>query len=67
LDTPLLIWGFLFSVIGLAFFMYGKKQKALVPLSCGLILMIFPYFVSNVVLMVVLGAVLTVLPYFIRF
>ena len=66
METGLLIWAFLFSVIGLAFFIYGKKQKALVPLACGLVLMFYPYFVPNVFLMVAVGVVLIALPYFIR-
>jgi len=66
LNTALLVWGFLFSAIGLGFFMYGKRQNALVPLCCGLGLMIFPYFVSNVIWMVVIGLVLSALPWFVR-
>ncbi|MGH6820732.1 MAG: hypothetical protein ACREDU_07715 [Methylocella sp.] len=62
----LLVWGFLFSTIGLGFFMYGKKQKALVPLSCGLVLMMYPYFVPNTVWMVIIGVVLIALPWFFR-
>ena len=61
-----LFWGLLFGSIGLAFFVYGKKQKAVVPLICGLALMIFPYFVSNTWLLVAIGIVLMVLPYFVR-
>jgi len=45
MDMALLAWGFLFSSIGLAFFMYGKSQKAIIPLCSGLVLMIYPYFV----------------------
>lgn len=61
-----LFWGVLFSSIGLGFFIYGKKQSAPVPLLCGLVLMIFPYFVANNLLFVVTGVVLTAIPYFIR-
>jgi hypothetical protein len=46
--------------------MYGRKQKAVVPLICGLALMIYPYFVSNLVLLVVIGSVLIAIPYFVR-
>ena len=46
--------------------MYGRKQKAVVPLICGLALMIYPYFVSNLVLLVVIGTLLIALPYFVR-
>jgi predicted membrane protein len=66
LNTSSLLWGLLFGSIGLAFFIYGKKQRAVVPLICGLALMIFPYFISNAVLLVVLGVVLVALPYFLR-
>jgi hypothetical protein len=66
LDTSSLLWGLLFGSIGLGFFVYGKRQKTVVPLACGLALMIFPYFVSNTILLVILGAVLMVIPYFVR-
>lgn len=66
-DSTLLIWGLLFSTIGLGFFMYGKKQKALIPLACGLVLMIYPYFMSNAIVLVILGVVLMAIPYFVRF
>ena len=66
MDTSLLLWSLLFSSIGLGFFVYGKKQKAVVPLFCGLGLMIYPYFVSNTILLVAIGAALIVLPYFVR-
>jgi hypothetical protein len=61
-----LLWGLLYGSIGLGFFMYGRKQRAPVPLLCGIALMVFPYFVANVVLLVAIGAVLIVIPYFFR-
>ncbi|HKD39000.1 MAG TPA: hypothetical protein VKB87_01825 [Myxococcaceae bacterium] len=61
-----LLWGLLFGSVGLGFFVYGKKQRAVVPLVCGLVLMIFPYFVSNTVLLVAIGIVLIAIPYFVR-
>jgi hypothetical protein len=66
MNTSLLLWGLLFSSVGLGFFLYGKKQKAVVPLFSGLGLMIYPYFVSNTILLVAIGAALIVLPYFVR-
>jgi hypothetical protein len=55
-----------FGSIGLGFFIYGRKQRAPVPLVCGVVLMVFPYFVSNVLLLVAIGAVLIAIPYFFR-
>ena len=61
-----LVWGLLFGSIGLGFFVYGKKQKRIVPLACGLALMVFLYFVTNTLLLVSIGIVLVAVPYFVR-
>jgi hypothetical protein len=66
LDTSSLLWGLLFGSIGLGFFVYGRRQKTVVPLACGVALMIFPYFVSNTILLVMLGLALIAIPYFVR-
>ena len=62
-----LLWGVVFSAVGLAYFVYGKKQQRFIPLFCGIGLMAFPYFVSNTILLVVVGVVLSVIPYLFRF
>ncbi|MDP2028053.1 MAG: hypothetical protein Q8K12_00230 [Thiobacillus sp.] len=67
MNTSLLLWSLLFSSVGLGLFLYGKKQQAVVPLFSGLALMIYPYFVSNSILLVAIGVVLVAVPYFIRF
>ena len=61
-----LLWGVLFSSFGLGVVWYGRKQKAIVPLACGVILMVFPYFVSSTTLLAVVGTLLIVVPYFVR-
>ena len=65
-DTSLLIWAIVFGAIGLGFFTYGKRQRAIVPLLTGIALMVFPYFISNVYLLLLIGAVLMAVPYFAR-
>ena len=62
-----LIWGILFGSFGLAYFIYGKKQKKIMPLLCGLGLMLFPYFVTNTTLIVITGILLVVAPWFIKY
>ena len=62
----ILMWGVLFSSVGLGFFMYGKKQKTIMPFVCGLALMVFPYFVSNTAALVAIGTGLIALPYFVK-
>lgn len=66
ISTSVLLWGMVFGSIGLGFFMYGKKQKAIVPLLVGIALFVFPYFISDVTMLVIIGSILVVLPYFVR-
>ncbi len=66
MSTESLVWGLLFGCIGLGFFVYGKQQRKGIPLMCGVLLMVFPYFVSNAILLVLIGAALIAIPYFIR-
>lgn len=61
-----LFLGVLFGSIGLGFFIYGRKQRKVVPLLCGLMLMIVPYFIPDNLLLFLAGAVLVAIPYFIR-
>ena len=55
MDGNALLAGFMVSTIGFGFFMYGKKQARPPQLAAGLLLMIYPYFVSNVLLMFGIG------------
>jgi hypothetical protein len=64
--TSTLIWGVIFGSIGLGFFVYGKKQKAIIPLFCGIGLMVVPYFISNMYILILSGIVLVALPYVIK-
>jgi predicted membrane protein len=66
MSTASILWGLLFGAVGVGFFIYGKKQQAAVPLVCGLALMIFPYCVSNTIVLVLVGATLIAVPYFVR-
>lgn len=65
-STALLVWAMVFGAIGFGFFIYGKRQKAVVPLMTGIALFIFPYFVTNVYVLVLLGFALMAVPYFVR-
>ena len=60
------MWGVMFGSIGLGFFMYGKKQKAVIPFLSGIGLMALPYFISNIFLLVATGIVFIVLPFVIK-
>tara|TARA_R110001583_G_scaffold36740_1_gene120791 strand:+ start:525 stop:713 length:189 start_codon:yes stop_codon:yes gene_type:complete len=61
-----MVWSVLFGGIGIGYFIYGKKQKAIVPLCTGLALFVFPYFMSSVSMLLIFGVILVVIPYFLK-
>lgn len=65
-ESSIILWCILFSGIGIGYFIYGKKQKAPIPLLTGLTLFVFPYFMPNFTLLLVVGLALVALPYFIK-
>jgi hypothetical protein len=65
-DESTLLWGVLFSSIGVGYFIYGRRQGKTIPLLCGLALMIYPYFMPNVSVLVIIGAIFAAVPYFLR-
>ncbi len=64
--TALLIWGVIFGAVGLGFFTYGKRQQAIVPLISGIALFVLPYLISNVYVLVIVGGVFVVIPFFLK-
>ncbi len=66
MNSATLLWGLLFSSIGMGFFIYGKKQTRTVPLVCGIVLMVSPYFVPSTIWLVAIGVVLCAISYFVR-
>jgi hypothetical protein len=61
-----LLWGVLFSAIGVGYFIYGRRQGKTIPLLCGVVLLVYPYFMPNTVVLLVIGAIFVAVPYFIR-
>jgi predicted membrane protein len=65
-SESIIVWSVLFGGIGMGFFVYGKRQRAIVPLCTGLALFVFPYFMSSVLMLVIVGILLIAIPYFIK-
>ena len=65
IGTTLMV-SILFGSIGVGYFIYGKKQQQFIPLFTGIALCVYPYFMSNGYAMVVVGIILTAVPWFIR-
>jgi hypothetical protein len=62
-STSSILWGVLFGSIGAGYALYGKKQRALVPFLSGVALMLFPYFIENPYLVVLIGVALVAAPF----
>jgi hypothetical protein len=58
-----LMLSMLFGAVGVGYFMYGKKRQNAITMLSGVALCVFPYFVSNAVASLLIGLVLTVLPW----
>ncbi len=57
-----LMAAFFFSIIGMCYFSYGRKTEHTFVLICGVILMGFPYFVSNTIYILLIGISVGLLP-----
>jgi len=66
LSDSSLYWGIFFSAFGLGYFVYGRKQKAVVPLACGLALMVYPYFVTHAIALPAIGFALIAIPWLLK-
>ncbi len=58
LSTSGLLASLLIGSVGTGLFLYGKKALRIPQLVCGLVLMVFPFFVSGALMMVGIAAVL---------
>ena len=62
MNTTNLLLSLIFSCIGFGYFIYGKKQKNITVGCVGVMLMIYPYFVSDTLALLLVGVVLIALP-----
>ena len=58
--------GILFGIIGWYAFIHGKREKSWRPMVIGIVLMVYPYFVSNTFWAFAIGIALTAALYFWR-
>lgn len=62
-----LILSSLFSLFGLAFFVYGKKESDFPFLAAGALLIVYPFFITGAVMILLVGIVLTAAPFAARY
>ena len=61
-----LIGGLVFGSIGFVAFIYGKRMNLWKPMLLGIALMVYPYFVTDDVAMIAIGAIGTAGLFFLR-
>jgi hypothetical protein len=66
MDSNLLMASFFFGLVGTGLFMYGKKSSRPVPLFAGVALIAVPYFIPNMIALVLVCAGLCAVPWLLR-
>ncbi|MDD5377426.1 MAG: hypothetical protein PHH16_04935 [Candidatus Gracilibacteria bacterium] len=64
MDTNTLLIGVITGAFGTGYFIYGKKEQMMVPMLCGAILCIYPYFTDNIWILCGAGILFIALPFF---
>ena len=65
-DTTNLIVNVFAGIVGMAYFMYGKKQQKVVPLISGVGLCVLPYVIDNNTLLISVCVGLAIAPFVIK-
>lgn len=65
MDANLLFWGVMFSIVGMVYFSYGRKQNLYFFIT-GIILLVFPYVMSSLLWLIIIGLILSLLPFFLN-
>ena len=66
MDSNLLLASFLFGLIGMGMLMYGKKAGRPIPLLAGIALIAVPYFIPNLIVMLIVCCAVSAIPWLLR-
>ena len=66
MDFSTLMVSLIFGSVGFGFLLYGKNAGQVAPIGAGLGLMVVPYFIPNLVVLIIVCAVLMAVPFVIR-
>ena len=66
-SSATLFLGVFFGSIGLGYFIYGIRQRSIVPWIAGVCLMLLPYFIGNGYLLILVAVLLMLAPKYIDF
>ena len=66
MDSNLLMLSFFFGLVGTGMLMYGKRAGRPIPLLAGVALIAIPYFIPNLIAMLIVCTAVTITPWFLR-
>jgi hypothetical protein len=66
MDPNTFLVGSIAGTVGVGYFVYGKKHAKVVPMVCGGILCVYPYFIDNLWLSLIVGVVVGLVPAFVK-
>jgi hypothetical protein len=66
MDLNFLMASFFFGTVGMGMLVYGKKAGRILPAGVGLALMVVPYFLPNLIWLLIVCGVLTAVPFVIH-
>jgi len=58
-----LVVGFIAGVFGMAYFVYGKRQRKITATIAGVVLCVYPYFIDSLLWLCVVGGLLLIAPF----
>jgi hypothetical protein len=62
-----LFFGIMAGAVGMAYFIYGKRQARAVPMVAGIVLSIYPYFTDSLLWLTAIGLALVAAPFLIDY
>ena len=66
MDATSLMLSMVFGCVGMGYLMFARKAGRIAPAVAGVALMVVPYFISNVLLMVLACLALASVPFILR-
>ncbi|VAW95894.1 hypothetical protein MNBD_GAMMA22-1895 [hydrothermal vent metagenome] len=60
-----MVIGVVLGIIGMGYFVYGKRQKHVPSFLAAVGLFTVPYFISNIYILILIGILLIIMPFFI--
>ena len=66
MDFSTLMLSLLFGAVGMGYLLYGKNVGQLMPIGAGLGLMLSPYFISNLIILLIVCCLLVAVPFVVR-